>query len=157
MQSRSTHKPDLIGGLVDLSIVILLVAAPETTMLGQPPALTSMGQSAIIGLTFGGRIFGFTLQAHQRYDTVNYSQIGSFTLSLIVLWLGFAWSRLTRRPVVDDERAREELRSEQRARFRSLLRGGATLDPTALPGGGPAFWAGEADEQRDTLRDARDP
>ena len=75
----------------------------------------------------------------------------------LVLWLGFAWSRLTRRPVVDDERAREELRSEQRARFRALLRGGATLDPTALPGGGPAFWAGEADEQRDTLRDARYP
>jgi O-antigen/teichoic acid export membrane protein len=47
------------------------------------------GQSAILGLTFGARIFGFILQAHHRYDAFNYSQIGSFALSLLVLWIGF--------------------------------------------------------------------
>jgi glycosyltransferase involved in cell wall biosynthesis len=39
-------------------------------------------------------------------------------LSGIVLFAGYAWSRITRRPQVPDPAAREELRSEQRARLR---------------------------------------
>jgi hypothetical protein len=61
------------------------------------------------------------------------------------LWCGFAWSRLTRRPMVDDEPARAALRAEQRERFGGLLRGRASLGPAPIPGGGPAFWAGDAD------------
>ena len=62
----------------------------------------------------------------------------------LALWAGFAWSRLTRRPTVDDELARAALRDEQRARFAGLLRGGGgTLGPATIPGGGPAFWHGE--------------
>lgn len=67
-------------------------------------------------------------------------------LSGLALWSGFAWSRLTRRPMVDDEPARAELRAEQRARLGGLLRGRPTLGPAAIPGGGPAFWAGEPGE-----------
>jgi hypothetical protein len=51
-----------------------------------------------------------------------------------VLFAGWAWARLTRRPRVRDAAAREELRREQRARLR---RRGATASP-AEPG--PAFF-----------------
>jgi poly-beta-1,6-N-acetyl-D-glucosamine synthase len=47
-------------------------------------------------------------------------------LSGIVLFAGYAWSRLTRRPQVPDPAARQELRREQRARLR---RRGATVPP----------------------------
>ena len=59
---------------------------------------------------------------------------------------GFVWSRVTGRPMVDDERARAELRAEQRSRFTGLLLGRATLGPAEVPGGGPAFFFDEADE-----------
>ena len=55
-------------------------------------------------------------------------------LSGIVLFAGYAWSRLTRRPQVADAAAREELRREQRAR---LHRRGATAAPSEP---GPAFF-----------------
>ena len=48
------------------------------------------GQSAVLGLTFAGRIFSFILQAHQRYDVLNYAQLGSFAVNLLVLWLAFS-------------------------------------------------------------------
>src|SRR4051794_28445183 len=55
-----------------------------------------------------------------------------------VLFAGWAWSRLTRRPTVSDEGARQELRAEQRRRMRNLLGGGrGREDAPALPGGGP--------------------
>jgi biofilm PGA synthesis N-glycosyltransferase PgaC len=62
----------------------------------------------------------------------------------LVLGAGFAWSRLTGRPQVPDAAARAELRREQGARLRGLLRrrSRVTLTPP-LPGGGPAFWQGE--------------
>jgi glycosyltransferase involved in cell wall biosynthesis len=59
----------------------------------------------------------------------------------ITLGLGFAWNRARRRPQVDDQLARAELRREQSARLRALLRGAT---PPSLPqpcDGGPAFWA----------------
>jgi poly-beta-1,6-N-acetyl-D-glucosamine synthase len=55
-------------------------------------------------------------------------------LSGIVLFAGWAWARLTRRPQVPDRAAREELRREQRAR---LWRRGRTSAPTDP---GPAFF-----------------
>jgi glycosyltransferase involved in cell wall biosynthesis len=55
-------------------------------------------------------------------------------LSGFVLFAGYAWSRLTRRPQVPDAAAREELRREQRAR---LGRRGATSSPSEP---GPAFF-----------------
>jgi biofilm PGA synthesis N-glycosyltransferase PgaC len=67
---------------------------------------------------------------------------------------GFAWSRLGRRPMVPDELARRALRAEQRERLGGLLRGRATLPPAPVPGGGPAFWAGEAGH---TPPDGRQP
>ena len=59
----------------------------------------------------------------------------------LALWAGFAWSRLTRRPMVDDERARAALRADQRARLRGMLLGRPSPGPPAIPGGGPAFWS----------------
>jgi glycosyltransferase involved in cell wall biosynthesis len=58
-------------------------------------------------------------------------------LSGIVLFAGWAWSRLTRRPQVPDAAAREELRREQRARLR---RRGATAAPAEQ---GPALFRRE--------------
>jgi hypothetical protein len=64
----------------------------------------------------------------------------------LVLGAGWLWARLRRAPRVDDPLAIAELRAEQRARMRSLLRrGGEAAAPAQLPGGGPAFWfSGEA-------------
>jgi biofilm PGA synthesis N-glycosyltransferase PgaC len=55
-------------------------------------------------------------------------------LSGIVLFAGYAWSRLTRRPQVPDPAARDELRREQRARLRRRGASAALADP------GPAFF-----------------
>lgn len=60
-------------------------------------------------------------------------------LSGIVLFAGWAWSRLTRRPQVPDAAARAELRREQRARLR---RRGASAAPEEP---GPAFFWHERD------------
>jgi glycosyltransferase involved in cell wall biosynthesis len=57
----------------------------------------------------------------------------------IVLFAGWAWARLARRPTVADEAAKAELRAEQRRRMRRLL-GGGRERAGSLPGGGPAFW-----------------
>src|ERR1041385_8821924 len=48
-----------------------------------------IGHCVLLGATFAGRIGTFALQAHQRYDAVNYAQIGSFVVNLLMLWLGF--------------------------------------------------------------------
>jgi O-antigen/teichoic acid export membrane protein len=50
-----------------------------------------IGESLLLGATFSGRMFGFILSAHQRYDLPNYSAMGSFIVNLAVLWLGFKW------------------------------------------------------------------
>jgi glycosyltransferase involved in cell wall biosynthesis len=59
----------------------------------------------------------------------------------LVLLAGFVWARLRRLPQIDDPAAREELRSEQRARLGGLLRGRANLTLEPPDGGGPAYWA----------------
>jgi O-antigen/teichoic acid export membrane protein len=46
------------------------------------------GQCALLGLAFVGRMTGFILQAHQRFDMVNYALMGGFAASLGGLWLG---------------------------------------------------------------------
>jgi hypothetical protein len=59
----------------------------------------------------------------------------------LALGAGYAWSRLRRRPQVDDTAAIAELRLEQRARMRRLFgRGRTTVVADALPEGGPAYW-----------------
>jgi len=46
-------------------------------------------QCIMLAISFSTRIFVFILQAHQRYDIGNYSNIGGFVLSLGALWAGF--------------------------------------------------------------------
>ncbi len=59
----------------------------------------------------------------------------------IALAAGYAWSRLTRRPQVPDAAARAELRAEQRARLRGLVRGRGGEAPPVGDEPGPAyFW-----------------
>jgi glycosyltransferase involved in cell wall biosynthesis len=60
-------------------------------------------------------------------------------LSGVVLFAGYAWSRLTRRAQVPDPAAREELRREQRARLRRRGATGAPAEP------GPAFFGRDGD------------
>ena len=47
------------------------------------------GQALLLGAFFSARMFGFVLQAHQRYDEFNGSQILSFIMNLGVLWAAF--------------------------------------------------------------------
>ena len=59
----------------------------------------------------------------------------------LVLFAGYAWARIRRRPQIDDAAARAELRAEQRARLAGLLRGRGTPALPPADGGGPAYWA----------------
>jgi len=61
----------------------------------------------------------------------------------LVLLLAFVWAHALRYPQVEDVAARDELRREQRARLRRLLRGTRAVPAPALPDGGPAFWASQ--------------
>jgi poly-beta-1,6-N-acetyl-D-glucosamine synthase len=55
---------------------------------------------------------------------------------------GFLFAALSGAPTVDDERAAELLRSEQRARLLGIVRlRGSHAPLPELPDGGPAFWA----------------
>jgi len=47
------------------------------------------GHCGVLGLFFVGRMFNHVLQAHQRYDAMNYSQVGGLMLNISVMWLSF--------------------------------------------------------------------
>jgi len=49
------------------------------------------GHCFILGSLFVGRMFNYILLAHQRYDAMNYAQIGGLIVNLAGMWLGFAW------------------------------------------------------------------
>jgi O-antigen/teichoic acid export membrane protein len=46
-------------------------------------------QCTMIGVAFPGRILTSLLQAHQRYDAINFSQIGQLATGLTVQWITF--------------------------------------------------------------------
>ena len=46
-------------------------------------------QCLLLAVSLATRITAFILQAHQRYDICNYANLGSFAISLGVLWAGF--------------------------------------------------------------------
>jgi polysaccharide biosynthesis protein len=46
-------------------------------------------QTFILGLTFASRIFSHILQAHQRIDLINYSQILTVVLNFFLMWFFF--------------------------------------------------------------------
>jgi O-antigen/teichoic acid export membrane protein len=46
-------------------------------------------QAAALGVSFGLRIFGHLLQAHQRMDICNYGGLGSLVLNFALLWFFF--------------------------------------------------------------------
>jgi O-antigen/teichoic acid export membrane protein len=46
-------------------------------------------QCVAMGFAFVGRIFGYILSAHQRYDVCNYATIGGLAANLAGLWIGF--------------------------------------------------------------------
>lgn len=48
-----------------------------------------ISQCVVLGAGYAGRIFGFVLQAHQRYDICNYLSAGGFALNLLTLWISF--------------------------------------------------------------------
>ncbi len=59
----------------------------------------------------------------------------------LVLAAGFVAARITGAPQVNDTGAVAALRREQRHRLRGMLAGRTHVAPSALPGGGPAFWS----------------
>ena len=74
----------------------------------------------------------------------------------LTLGAGYVWSRLRRRPQVDDDQAIAELRREQRTRLRRLVgRGRTAVERDDLPGGGPAYWDLDAPPRAGTGRFAR--
>jgi O-antigen/teichoic acid export membrane protein len=47
-------------------------------------------QCLLLAISYVLRIFSFILQAHQRFDVCNYSNLAGFAAGLLGLWLGFA-------------------------------------------------------------------
>ena len=47
------------------------------------------GQCALIGLFFAGKILSYILQAHQRFDLINYTQIVQLAASFAAQWIAF--------------------------------------------------------------------
>ena len=47
------------------------------------------GHCLVLGSMFVGRMFNHLLLAHQRYDAMNYGQIGGLLVNIGVMWLGF--------------------------------------------------------------------
>ena len=43
----------------------------------------------MLATTFFTRIFGHLLMAHQRFDVINYSQVGLFAINFFAQWLCF--------------------------------------------------------------------
>jgi O-antigen/teichoic acid export membrane protein len=58
--------------------------------LEHPFKVVMILQCAIIAADFPARLFGHVLSAHQRADIANYSQIGFFVGSYVMLWYCFA-------------------------------------------------------------------
>ena len=98
----------LQGALVVAGGAVVSQCLPESMILSSPPELSAtasrtvlapdqvalfrslvLWQCVLIGVTFAGRMFGFILEAHQRYDVNNYAQSGSFIVNLLTLWWGF--------------------------------------------------------------------
>ena len=59
----------------------------------------------------------------------------------LALAAGFTYARARALPQIDDPGAKDELRREQRKRFRRLLKGRHSVVLPPLSGGGPALWA----------------
>jgi len=79
---------------------VIIAIAGAVVCLGLPGCSMCGGLSASIPdshrgtlwnsrAPFVGRMFNHVLQAHQRYDAINYSQVGGLVLNLGVMWLGF--------------------------------------------------------------------
>jgi O-antigen/teichoic acid export membrane protein len=49
------------------------------------------GHCLVLGGLFVGRMFNYLLLAHQRYDAMNYGQMGGLLINFAGMWLGFAW------------------------------------------------------------------
>ena len=64
-----------------------LMEVPET--YARPFRLLFLGYGLLAGALFPGRILAAVLQAHQRHDMVNYSNVVSFVVNLAALWIGF--------------------------------------------------------------------
>lgn len=76
----------LIGGLISLWLPHWM-NVPEKFWIVFRTLM--VWQCVFLGIGFVGRIFGFVLQAHQRYDVCNYGGIISFVVGLLGLWAGF--------------------------------------------------------------------
>ncbi|HSU56756.1 MAG TPA: hypothetical protein VLT36_22045 [Candidatus Dormibacteraeota bacterium] len=76
------------GGLLSLLLPGLLKVPAE---LGKTFQILVAAQCLIMGITFVGRILMNILQAHQRYDSLNYSQIGQLAVGFATQWLTFHW------------------------------------------------------------------
>jgi O-antigen/teichoic acid export membrane protein len=51
--------------------------------------ILTISQCIVTGAAYAGRIFGFILQAHQRYDICNYLSMGALGIGLAALWISF--------------------------------------------------------------------
>ena len=77
----------VIGGIISYWLPNLLSVPPEHWRIFR---LLVIWQCIMLAVGFALRISAFILQAHQRFDVCNYSNLGGFFAGLAALWLGFA-------------------------------------------------------------------
>lgn len=95
------------GGIIALGGILVSRWLPELMQLDRPTAAGSvqriplsteqielfrslvMWQCILIGIAFSGRLSGFIMEAHQRYDVSNYIQTVGFLVNLGTLWWCF--------------------------------------------------------------------
>jgi O-antigen/teichoic acid export membrane protein len=105
---KDTPSDGLYGGTIKTGLLVQAVQGLGVLLVGLilawllpgwlrvPSALSGAffwlmcGQSLLTATGFPTRIFGQMLNAHQRIDMQNYGLVGSFLLSFVALWLGFA-------------------------------------------------------------------
>lgn len=77
----------LVGGIISFWLPQLM---DVPTAHWHEFRLLVIGQCILLAISFVLRIFTFVLQAHQRFDIGNYSQIVCFLLGFIAQWASFA-------------------------------------------------------------------
>jgi len=101
-RDSSNYGTVILTGVLVLCVQAAVIAAVGSVLSFWLPAwmtipgkfwpifrILMISQCAVLGAGYAGRIFGFILQAHQRYDICNYISAGGFLLNFLTLWISF--------------------------------------------------------------------
>ncbi|MEO6034316.1 MAG: oligosaccharide flippase family protein [Verrucomicrobiota bacterium] len=101
-KNSSNYGTVILTGLLVLCVQAVLIAALGSLLSFWSPGWMKIpekfwpifrtlmiSQCIVLGTGYVGRIFGFILQAHQRYDICNYLSAGGLAINFLTLWISF--------------------------------------------------------------------